>query len=107
MKKQSLHILLAAILTFSVTDYVWIQLLKDNQAFVEVEFDSDSGEKLQEGEENGLKFDSPYLAGFPPSSPACQPFFSGFLKVGNSYVADTKKSKPKLFILHRQLKLHC
>ncbi len=112
MKKGLLHILFSLILTFAVTDYLWIELFVDEDKIVaelETEKEKEAEEELKEGTHLKTKHD-PVLFGwseisYPPSEQLL--FFTGYLRHGNSFCPSLKSAAPKLYLLQRRLKLHC
>ena len=111
MKHSHIHIILALVLTIAVTDYVWLNLLEENQIVAELE-----SEKENKSEEESLRESrtlegqshwfsgehTPYSFDF-----SIQSLFTGFVKHGSSFLHLSKRGAPRLFLLHCQIKIDC
>lgn len=107
MKKSIFHIFLTFILTFAVTEYVWIELLGNDQIVAEIETEKETEEEVREGRSTDSKpdlFDNDftstesYLVKHPLKSITSQ---------GELLRSIVKRNSPKLFLLHGQLRLDC
>ena len=108
MRSPITHILFTIVLSFAVTDYLWIELFEDEQIVAEWEVSGEQ-EELRENESKSedhfldydWSFDSPLPCSFQNSFPA------GFVKHGNSFLPLTRLGNPKLYLLHQQLLIDC
>ena len=110
MKKNFSHIVLAVLLSFAVTDYIWIDYLQDDHSHFQLDFDKDGEEKVEEGEKSETGEEKLHLffpAGIATSDELHLTRNSGFYKVGNSFISATHRLNPQRYILYQQLKLDC
>ena len=87
-----------------------MDLLQDDHSIVQVDYDKDGEEKVEEGEKNETGEEKLHLffpTGINYSDETHLNNFSGFYKVGNSFVSATHRVSPQRFILYQQLKLDC
>ncbi|MEQ8337723.1 MAG: hypothetical protein RIA62_10280 [Cyclobacteriaceae bacterium] len=107
MKKHLGHIILSLILTFAVTDYIWVGLLTHNDQ-VSIEFETESKEVVSESESSETKHDtfdhywSPTFNDF-----SYQTLYSGVFRFGNTYRPLAEDNNPKFIIRYCQLRLPC
>lgn len=107
MKKSLFYIILSFILTLAVTDYVWIELLREEHVVAEIETETEVEEDFREESSSVDKQQLPHVF-----------YTSDYIFLFNNYlVAYTsdfkglrsvvKCNRTKLFILHHQLRVHC
>jgi len=108
MKKHLGHIILSLILTFAVTDYIWVDLLShDDHVSIELETESNK-EAVGESELPESRHDaaddywSPTFNDF-----SYQTLFSGVFRFGNTYRPLAEDDNPKFIIRYCQLRLPC
>jgi len=109
MKKNLFHIVLAFLLTFAVTDYIWLELLGNQKVLVELETEKEkeSEEEIRDDRPSENKhehLDLYYAFGSQFSSQRSQVDLNAIDKSLNDFI---DLSGPKLFILHKQLRIHC
>ena len=112
MKKNYFHILLALVLTFAVTDYIWIELIHGSKVVTELELEKEGSvdeDPLREDHKDpaGLKIPGGSILSSNYFAPNTLNLFTGFLRNGNSYEALIDKGALKLFLKHCQLKYDC
>lgn len=105
MRYKTIHIALSVLLTIAFADFTWQELLED-QVCINLEVDSEKGEKLREGKEEKSKYSSFDLFIFQLSSNyfldlESKTCYSKSERHGNY------KQPTKLYLLFNQLKLHC
>ncbi len=109
MNRKFLYGVLAILLSFSVTNEVWISLFQDNLIVAELEsgWEEESEREFRSGE---FSTDDHDFVDFGPILPS-ESFhnltaFSGFVQQGNSFSLSSQ-NHPKLFLLYCQLRFHC
>lgn len=110
MPYKTHHIILSILLTAAVTDYVWIEFLKkDKSIVIELEAEKEAGEEeIKEVQRIDTKEESFGLVYYCNQflEPTVVKRFSGFIKIGNSFLLLTKGSYPKFYILYSSLRIH-
>lgn len=107
MQKGLFYIILSFILTLAVTEYVWIELLREEQVVAELETEKEFEEDLREESLSSEKQKQPHFFSSQSQSFSFIICFN-FSAVGpNPLRSLVKCNSPKLFILHQQLRVHC
>ena len=110
MKKNCVNIILSLLLTVAVTDYVWYDLLSENQIAIEFETDKEeeSKEEVREVRSSESRHETLNSGLYPlTQSFSLQTISSGIINYGNSYRPLAGTDGEKLIILHCQLRLPC
>jgi len=113
MRLKVLHILVSLLLATALTNHIWVELIDNaNDVIANVEAEEkekeSEEEQLREGRLAESKFenvDFVFVAG--DHLPSLHNGASGYVKCGNSFRPLLQKNRPKLVILHQQLKIHC
>lgn len=107
MKKSLFYIILSFILTLAVTEYVWIELLREEHVVAEIETETEVEEDLKEESSSVDKQQLPHV--FYTSDYIFS--YNNYLVAYTSDFKDlrsvVKCNRTKLFILHHQLRVHC
>lgn len=108
MKTKFVHILLSLVLTFLVSDYLWIELIKDENIVIELE-GSEGKEEIREFKSSGEGKQHPL---FPGSFllPESQYLFNNpLLHVADFSLPSAKApaAKVKRYLLFHQLRIPC
>lgn len=110
MLKRVYYIFLSILLTFAVTDYIWLELFQEDQVAAEIQSEVDfesSEEELSEDAEHGLKpFDPGSQQAVLKSATTSSLLACAFLKRGNSYELGNSEGDIKLFLKYCQLRIH-
>lgn len=107
MKKGLFYIILSFILTLAVTEYLWIELLREEQVVAELASEKELEEDFYEEYSPGGKFQFTDSY-FSPGQSLSFKNHSGVFAVGSDiFRRVVKHRRPKLFILHQQLRVHC
>lgn len=110
MKRNFLFLILSALLTIAVTDFIWIQVFEDERTAIEIETEAESKIENSVKEKEALDIEFKFSGGnfiHTTNTFTFNNFSSGFLKHGNSLFFERKSKSPRLFILHCQMRLHC
>lgn len=108
MNRSILKIMISLLLTLAVSDYVWIEILEEQHIVAEIETEKES--QFEEKEER--LSESKHLPSFC-SSLQFQPnqlllqAKAKLVKHGNSFDFQPDSDEVRLFILFRQLRIHC
>ncbi len=110
MRKNLFHLILVAVLTLGVTDYLWIEIFQDEQIVAEFETEKkkETEESLEEYRKVETKqdfrsdFNSPSFNSF-----VCNTISHGFVKHGSCFIPSSKLRPNKIFILFHRLRIFC
>jgi len=110
MKVRIVHILISAVLTIAVTDYVWAGFSQKQtpSAWLESDGNSESEQNLKEAESSGKLakwIDGDWFLASGQFILQQQTF--GLLQLNPSFGISQKNRRSKLFILYHQLRIHC
>lgn len=107
MKKGIIHLLLSLILSFAVTDFIWVELIQDEDIVAEIET-KEQKEEVREFEtpesKHELDDDQDYTL---PQYHNLISTATGFVKRGNSFIPLDQSNGLKRYILYHQLRIHC
>lgn len=110
MRKNLFHLLLVAVLTLGVTDYLWIEIFQDEQ--IVAEFETDKKKETEESVQELREFESKedFTSNF--NSPTfhlfvCNAISHGFVKHGSCFIPCSKLRPNKIFILFHRLRIFC
>ncbi|MEQ9287123.1 MAG: hypothetical protein RIG77_09460 [Cyclobacteriaceae bacterium] len=110
MNRRFAHIVLAILLAFAVSGYVWEKLFLDDQIVAELEIEKEKEAEEESSKGLSLEHKQHFLSsGCLPNHYTFlfQNISSGFVKHGNSFQPLALGNNPRLFLLHCQLRLHC
>lgn len=109
MRKPIFHIILSILLALTVSDYVWIELVGDNEIVAELESEKEkeTEEELREDKTEGEEDPTKHLGFDAIQYTNQQHTFNGFVVHGNSYFPATQSDHPKRYLRFQQLRLPC
>jgi hypothetical protein len=106
LRNSSIHITLSILLTIAIADFTWQGFLED-QICISIDADLEKEEKLREGKENEAKFKYPsFDSAILPQTSFSDQGIKGLFSNNLLANLETRKST-KLYLLFRQMKLHC